>query len=392
MRPDQPHDRNQEVSPAELDGATHSAPNVRGNATADLILGDQLRERRHDQNGFDTIRLIAAACVLLSHSYPIATGSNDQEPLTMLTRGQATVGGLSVGAFFVISGLLISNSFEVSTSAASFARKRAIRIMPALIVVCIVLVSVLGPLATTLPVAAYFHGAWRFMAHAVFVPAGFDLPGVFKNHPMDAVNGSLWSLKFEVICYLGVAAFLALKRGRAAIVVCAWVGSFLVSRLLNSGEGEAGAFFYIGTLAGLFRFFGAGMVLYLFRDRVRLNRGAAWVAFLVTVASIATPFFMEAAATAGVYALVVFGYRCPAWFRRITARGDISYGTYLYAFPIQQVLFGVAGPHPWLISAIALPLTLLVAVLSWVLVERPAMRLKKRLPTTRTENRSLPTW
>jgi len=345
--------------------------------TVAVTVGEKLRQREHNQNGFDTIRLIAAALVLLSHSFPIGAGSNDREPLSALTGGQATFGGLSVGVFFFISGLLISNSFDASRSLGSFVRKRALRIMPALIVVCLLLVLVVGPLTTTLPPGVYFRGAWRFMGQAVFLPTAFSLPGVFADHPIDAVNGSLWSLKFEVACYAAAAAFVALSRGRSALVMGAWIASFVVSRWLNAGAGQPGALFYIGTMAGLYRFFGAGVVVYVLRDRVILSKIAAWVAFALSLIAFATPFFMEAAATLGVYALLVFAYECPQWFRRITARGDISYGTYLYAFPIQQLMVPVVGPLPWLISAAALPLTLVAAVASWLLVERPALRLKK---------------
>jgi len=392
MRRDQNQESYEVSSPSKSGRPTIAVRDSRRAHLVDFTLGQKLREQRHDQNGFDTIRLIAATCVLLSHSYPIATGSNDQEPLTVLTKGQATLGGLSVGVFFVISGLLIAKSFEVSTSTSSFARKRALRIMPALIVLCLVLVLMLGPWATTLPMSAYLHGAWRFLGHALFVPVGFDLPGVFKNHPMDAVDGSLWSLKFEVVCYVGLGILMALRRGRTALLVSVWACSFIVSRLLNAGEGEAGVYFYLGTLASLFRFFGAGMTLYVFRDRIRLNRDVAWIALLLTLASVATPLFMEAAATAGTYALIVFGYGCPIWFRKVTARGDISYGTYLYAFPVQQIMFGLVGPSPWLISVAALPVTLFLAVFSWNLIEQPAMKLKKGLSLSEKGDAAFPTW
>ena len=373
-----------------------SAGGQRG--TTALTLGEKLRQREHNQNGFDTVRLIAAALVLVSHSFPIGTGSNDREPLSVLTGGQATLGGLSVGVFFFISGLLISNSFDASRNLGSFVRKRALRIMPALIAVCLLMVLALGPITTDLPLGGYFRRAWQFMGQALFLPAPFGLPGVFGGHPIEAVNGSLWSLKFEVACYAAAAVFVGLSRRRSVLVIGAWLSSFVVSRWLNGGAGEPGAFFYLGTMAGLYRFFGAGVVLYVLRDRVVLNKGIAWAAFGLSLVALATPVFIEAAATLGAYALLVFAYECPLWFRRITARGDISYGTYLYAFPIQQLMVPVVGNHPWLISATALPLTLVAALTSWLLVERPALRLKKRTAPSRAVQpdsggaAELPTW
>ena len=345
--------------------------------TERLTLGAKLRSRAHKENGFDTIRLIAAALVLVSHSFPIATGSNANEPLMLLTGGQATLGDLSVGIFFFISGLLISNSFDASRTLGSFVRKRVLRIMPALVVVCALIVCVLGPLFTRLPPGTYFAGAWRFMGNAVFLPSDFSLPGVFQDHPMAAVDGSLWSLKFEVACYAGTALLLAVARTRTMLAIGVWIASFFVSRALNRGSGESGLFFYIGTMASLYRFFGAGVVCYVLRDRILLKKDWAWIAAAVSVAAVLTPFFLDAAAIFACYALLVFAYECPAWFRNVTARGDISYGTYVYAFPIQQMSLGVVGASPWLRTAMAMPLTFLAALASWLLVEKPALRRKK---------------
>lgn len=372
---------------------------TRRKRAAAVTLGEKLRQREHNQNGFDTIRLIAAALVLVSHSFPIGTGSNAREPLTVLTSGQTTFGGLSVAVFFFISGLLISTSFEASRDLSSFVRKRALRIMPALIVVCCLLVFVLGPLATSVPLGAYFQCAWRYLGQAVFLPTANSLPGVFDHHPVNATNGSLWSLRFEVACYAASAVLVALNRGRLAVALGIWISSFLISRLLNAGTDQPGALFYLGTMAGLYRFFGAGVVIYLLRDRVVLNKQAAWIALALSLIAIATPFFIEIAATFGAYALLVFAYECPRWFRRITARGDISYGTYLYAFPIQQLMFSLVGGRPWLMTAISLPLTLLAATVSWLVIERPALRMKRKTASSRETSvekghagTKLPTW
>jgi peptidoglycan/LPS O-acetylase OafA/YrhL len=345
-----------------------------------MTLGAKLQSRAHKENGFDTIRLIAAALVLVSHSYPIATGSNANEPLMLLTRGQSTLGDLSVGIFFFISGLLISNSFDASRTLGSFVRKRVLRIMPALVVVCLLIVCVLGPLFTILPLQTYFAGAWRFMANAVFLPTAPNLPGVFQGHPMTAVNGSLWSLKFEVACYAGTALLLAFASGRTALAVGLWIASFIVSGALNGGRDEPGLLYYVGTMANLYRYFGMGVVCFVFRDRVVLRKDWAWIAAALSVAAVLTPLFLDAAAIFGCYALLVFAYECPAWFRKVTAKRDISYGTYVYAFPIQQMSLGVVGSSPWLLTAMAMPLTFLAALASWLLVEKPALKRKKASP------------
>ncbi len=113
--------------------------------------------------------------------------------------------------------------------------------------------------------------------------------------------------------------------------------------------------------------------LYAFRDHIPLRADWALAALALVCLSPLVGLFAEAAATLGAYALIVAAYRAPRWFRAVTARGDISYGVYLYAFPIQQLLvpLSLKSPVPWLTNlALALPLTILAGVTSWLLVER----------------------
>lgn len=344
-------------------------------------LEERLRHGGHKDNGFDTIRLIAAVLVLVSHSHPLVTGSNNTEALFVATGGQSTFGGLSVGVFFFISGLLIANSFDKSNSVLSFARKRALRIMPALVVVCLLLILIVGPAATNLSWPEYFAGAWSFMLNAIFLPHDFTLPGVFEQHPLRAVNGSLWSLKFEVACYIAAAlVMLITQQGYRSWIACiAWAASFGLSRLLDT-PGQSGLLFYLGTSASLYRFFGAGLLCYVFRHRIVLRVDAAWAALAATMVAILTPFFNEVAATFGCYAMLVFAYFGPTWFRKLTHRGDISYGTYVYAYPIQQLMVPFAAGSVLSNILLSLPLTLLAGLASWMLVEKPALTINRKAP------------
>ncbi len=113
--------------------------------------------------------------------------------------------------------------------------------------------------------------------------------------------------------------------------------------------------------------------LYAFRDHIPLRADWALAALALVCLSPLAGLFAEAAATLGAYALIVAAHRAPRWFRAATARGDISCGVYLYAFPIQQLLvpLSLKSPAPWLTKlALALALTILAGVTSWLLVER----------------------
>jgi peptidoglycan/LPS O-acetylase OafA/YrhL len=344
-----------------------------------MSLGECLRRKGHE-NGFNTIRLFAATLVLFSHAFPITTGSNQHEPIFACSRGQATLGSLAVGAFFVISGFLISNSFERSSTFKNFLRKRTLRIMPALVASCVLLGCFVGPLLTNLSLPAYFQHPelWSFMGNMVFLPDPYILPGVFRDRILPAANGSLWTLKFEVACYLAAAAFLWFGRRKFILVLLSWLSAMVLARVMDTGGGIQ---YYVAYGAYLFRFFGSGMLMYLLRDRVPVRWDLAVGALILTMGSIATPLFMEVAATFGAYALLVFGYKCAPSFRALTAKGDISYGVYIYAWPIQQLVAplcaGMSAPWLWNI-ALALPITLVAGCVSWMLIEKPAIELKRQ--------------
>lgn len=340
-------------------------------------------------NGLDTIRLLAAIVVIFSHSFPI-TGF--AEPLYEHT-GFATFGTLAVSAFFVISGFLIPASLDRG-SIRRYAIKRIRRIMPALVCAVFLCAFVIGPLFTTLPIASYLtaSGTWAFVGHVLFLPVGFELPGVFADHPSSYVNGSLWTLKYEVACYIAVPILFLIARLRKAAVIAAWLSSFVITLLIPEGTG--GVLYLIDQTCNLFRFFGSGMVMYLYRDHIPVRNDLALLGLAATILATVffTSIFMEVSAVAGAYALIVFAYHSPMWFRDISAKGDISYGVYVYAVPIQQLLLSgtitlaaMTSLPAWLVnSLLTLPLVFLAGTLSWLYIEKPALLSGKKRPARPT--------
>lgn len=345
-------------------------------------LGQSLSSPNARDNAFDSVRLFAASAVIISHSFALTRGSDLTEPLFRMTQGQATIGLSAVGIFFIVSGVLISMSFDRSKAAARFALNRALRLFPGLWVCILLTVFVLGPMLTMLPLIDYFSDkqTWGFLGALIFWQFSPGMGGVFPDHPYPhAVNGSLWTLKYEVACYIGGALLLSTGRWRRALVLLVWGISMTGTILLGDPHQHSGLLYHVAQLLWLFRFYGAGMLCYLYRDRIPLHTGYGWLAALGVVLAMATPLFTEALALGGAYAVLVLAFHAPRWFKRLTRKGDMSYGVYIYAFPVQQALVPLSISMGWSAltnMTLAFPITLGLAWLSWHYVEAPALRFK----------------
>jgi peptidoglycan/LPS O-acetylase OafA/YrhL len=333
-------------------------------------------------NNFNLLRMLAAAGVLVSHAYPLTRGPGAAQPLEGVLGG-ITLGTVCVYVFFAISGFFIAQSFERSATVGAFLRARALRLFPALAVVLGVTVLVAGFWLTDAPPPVYWAAVPEYLVRNVTLFfLRYDLPGVFEGNPYGpAINGSLWTLNYEVLCYTGVflagvagllrrpaAMALLLALFAAACAVAMQVPVPIRVRLLL----ELGLPFAVGT------------AFYIWRDRIVLSLpvAAALVLGAAAVRAIPAlePAFRPVLVLALSYAVFVAGHLPGRLLRSYNRLGDYSYGTYIYAFPVQQLVAFWGVTVPLANIAAALPLTLLCAVLSWHLVERPALRLKARPP------------
>lgn len=329
-------------------------------------LGDLCQGRA---NNFDFLRFMAALFVILSHSTPL-TGLKIPEPLTNETTGQMSFGRLGVIIFFFLSGFLITGSFMNSRSLVGYLKARALRIFPGLFTVLLLSIVVLGPLVTNLPLGEYFGSrrTWDYLlSNMTLYNIQYDLPGVFTNNAYPgAVNGSLWTLPLEVFYYLVVAALgiTGLLKWRPVVIL-------LILVALNTGGG--------GFYRDMFPFFGAGMVFYLYRNQIPYSGRLALLSAACLVVAARVGGLNDAMLLFGAYLVfwVAFNRRLP--LSRFARFGDFSYGLYIYAFPVQQTIsYLYGGPMDrWLHFALAVPATVVCAALSWHLVEKHFLKLKK---------------
>ena len=337
--------------------------------------------------------------VVFSHEYAIVAGGGG-EPLARLSAGFATFGTLGVDIFFVVSGLLVTQSLIERRAIGFFVVSRALRILPALFVVLLLSAWVLGPALTDLPLRAYFQSraTWTYVArNLTLVDLQWSLPGVFVRNPVgDAVNGPLWTLRPEVQMYscllllglIAAAGGAALSRHRAAVVGAGMMAAIAWGWTTHGDL--AGHALEPSSLSRLAPYFGLGALLYIARRAVPITILAPAVAWAVTIASRGTSLFAPAFAIGVALTTGWLAYANLGSLRRWGRFGDFSYGLYIYAFPVQQALVALSPswhrPEHFVAAYVA---TLSCAVLSWRLVEAPSLSLKKRFSNGKRDSTQL---
>lgn len=337
------------------------------------------------------LRLLLASMVILGHSWWVLRGSEEGDPISFLTRGETNAGGLAVNAFFVLSGLLVSWSWSRSATAVEFLMRRALRIFPAFAVVCLLQAFVLVPIVTR---------DWRIFRHPteaaqVFVHV-LTLGGAGMSHssatppfadlPFPQLNASLWTLRCEFICYLllalwGSVGVLRIRAARLALFASA-VALYAISPDWDWHEllkGIFGAFWYWPRFLA---FFTAGVCLQDLRSLLFLWPGARWWAPMALAAAAAHPIALRIALpTLGAALLGELAFSRPLTRLAQKLPGDLSYGIYLYGFPVQQLAASALGTawNPWLFGVFCTFVTAIPAALSWWCIEKPALRLKSLL-------------
>jgi peptidoglycan/LPS O-acetylase OafA/YrhL len=330
------------------------------------------------RNGFTGLRLALALAVVVSHAFSVATGAAGDEPLARPTG--YTLGEHAVNGFFAVSGFLVTMSCD-RRGIRDYALARTLRILPGLVAATLVVSLGLGAALTRLPVSEYLRdpGLWSFIRGTLTTfKSNAALPGLFEANPYRAPLGTVWTLKYEVLCYLGVlvAALCGLLRRRwSALAIVA--GLALALSILG---GLRGADLPKGTETALRLplIFAAGACLYLWRERLRISGAAlACLAFGAFVLA-RTPAYPALLFLAEAYGAVWLALG-PLARGPFDPPADLSYGIYLYGWPIQQTLHALwpqmSGPA---LLAPSLAVTLPVAALSWYSVERPALALKAR--------------
>jgi len=329
---------------------------------------------RDQPNALNFLRLVFAGAVLFSHTWIL--GGFGIDPVSRYFLGSDDIAGAAVNGFFIISGFLIMGSWESRKSADSYLRARVARIWPAFVVAYFV----------SLFIAAFALGG-DWMRYLKSIPKQSYLVGVFTLDPFElerpltfaqnpyphAVNGSMWTIRIEFCCYMAVAlaGVIGTFRRRWLVVLFTALAMSLAAyeqHILPEVAWQRWARFAA--------YFGAGSLLYLYRNTVPQS---GWLALLcgalLFTGNVVSPYLIFP--LAGTYLIFYAASSAPSWMKGVGAKNDISYGVYLYAFPLQQLYFSYAATgalpmNPWLSLAVVLPLCIACGWLSWLYVEKPA--------------------
>jgi peptidoglycan/LPS O-acetylase OafA/YrhL len=338
-------------------------------------------------NNIDFLRLILALLVVFSHSFPLTQGSNQIEPFMRLTRGQVTGGHVAVDAFFILSGFLITASYNSSRSAFSFLKKRIARIYPGFVVVTLVMALFFVPLGHGHLEGGTLLQKASLVASSTVRLKGIRAEGVFVANPLpNLLNASLWTVSYEFLCYLGVLVLgvtaVLRRRGLLLALFSASIVLSLLSLYFRWHSSKSLFAVFLGYPEDWARFlpmYLAGVVFYLYRNSIRLHaRGAVLATLTIALSCILPLGYSLLFPVAGAYLLLYLAFCQHLPLHRIMSFGDLSYGTYLYAFPIQQLLvehFELRSPLQ--LFVLATPIVLAVAAVSWFWIEKPALRLAK---------------
>lgn len=341
-----------------------------------IYLSDRIDKTKSENLNF--IKFIAAFLVIYSHSFRICLKNGTSDIISQITSGYISFGAISVSLFLFVSGLLVTKSLMRSQTPKKYFGGRIIRIFPLLIVVILITAFVLGPIVTTLSLSEYFSDSltYKYLSYIILIPS-YLLPGVFVDNPTNIVNGPLWTVVLEMICYvlLFVAYKLKLLRKKSSTLIT--IGCFLGFLLLAYAS-----LFDINIFSDYLRpmiIFFEGSLCYIFKDKLVLSFKLFILMILVGLFCLVYYLPDISLLICLPYVILYLSYtsvQCP---HILSDLGIYSYGIYLTAYPVQQVLrLYIKNIGPVQNSVGTIVICLLLAILLNKTIEEPCIKWYKK--------------
>ena len=319
-------------------------------------------------NNFNLIRMLAAIGVLISHSFPLTLGRGAGDLIS--NSFGVSIGTICLYVFFVLSGFFITKSFEQRKSSMQFIFSRFLRIFPAL-AVCLLIIIIAGMFLTKVNLSLYLIEATGYFSWNFTLFYGqTSLPGVFGgNIYSSTINGSLWTLNFELLCY--IITFII---GLSGVLKNPFyfVSFFIISLMVYFFSFQYKFPDRITLLLLLGIPYLVGSTYWVFRNNIIISNLYAMISLLM----FSTFFYLKAPYIFWLpffaYLLFFLGHINFSWLLVYNKIGDYSYGIYIYAFPVQQFFVYLGTSSPFINILCSLPVALVFATFSWHIVEKPA--------------------
>jgi peptidoglycan/LPS O-acetylase OafA/YrhL len=319
---------------------------------------------QNHRNNIGLLRLVFASLVIIGHAPEMTDGNRLREPLTRLFH-TLLLGEVAVDGFFLLSGYLISQSMFRSGSLREYVKRRVLRIYPAFVVSWLLCVYVLGPLTGGHPGSL----GLRPLFYMALLQPPPSLPGQLAGLPHPVLNGAMWTIQYEFGCYLAIAVFgvlgLLRRRGLMVVVAAAAAGSLIGAHWW--GVLQSYRFHEAMHLTVMFMM---GTLFFLFRDALiaRMDWKLALLSGLAAILLLGDPLLAPfGMITFGALGIFWLSFEAPlGWLQKVNNRWDISYGVYLYGWPIAAfILWRYRHISPWTLAAVSLPAAMIAGAASW---------------------------
>ncbi len=351
-----------------------------------------------NQNAFHVIRLLLATMVIYSHVYPLLLGHQSPgDKLAQITSSQIDSSVIAVYGFFIISGFLTTQSI-LRSSYKKYILNRLFRIIPAFAIALLFCAFIVGPLVTSLPLANYFNPSspnnpYQFFYNNIFFNVfgyAWGIRDVFENNPyVSGLNGSMWTLKHEIACYLTLiiySFFHLLKYRLLYLVATILIGMTAILSLVANKPllqlpelhlWVLSEYEFISFSKFLFLYM-MGSLFYIFKDKIIINSRLYLLSIFILIISSQLNLINIALLILLPYIILstCFLLKKLSFFSKF---GDYSYGLYIFSFPIQQLLVFYFKDYLNIKSffIVSVILTFAISILSWRYIESPSLKLAK---------------
>jgi peptidoglycan/LPS O-acetylase OafA/YrhL len=318
-------------------------------------------------NNFDLLRFLAAASIIFSHCFALSLGYANVH----LFDWHLLVGQFGLAVLLVISGYLITKSWEKRPELKIYFKKRALRLFPGMLISIIFIMLVIGLVNTSYTLREYFlrlADPQTWMAIPFYIN-GWAI-GIFTENPVTYVNAPLWTIPFEFMLYI-LVAFL----GITAIL---WRKNILLPVIFMTVL--MWAVWYDNPALNKIRFaayFLIGSYLYVNREKMEYKLWLSALLFIPVVIFFKTPFMFVFALIAIPYFVLCIAYLPIRHLHKFGTAGDPSYGMYIYSYPIQQtILHFIPAIAVSQLIGLTFAVVIPMAYASWHFIEKKALSLK----------------